>query len=43
MVATAQVYSEESASTTFYRTVAKEPQWAKVAPLYGMSKVVEAV
>ena len=35
VVVAAQVCSEESASTTFSRTVAKVAPWCKVAPLYG--------
>ena len=37
MVTTAQVCSEESASTTYSRTVDKVATWAKVAQLYGKS------
>ena len=35
VVAAAHVCSEESVSTTFSRTVAKEAPWTKIAPLYG--------
>ena len=39
VAAAAQVCSQETASTAFSRTVAKEPRWSELAPVYGTMAV----